>query len=317
MSTRPALLLSCISACKHGSVHVRAHARTHADTRTRATRAHVRTHSLTRTYSRAHARTHVHTLARTTLVQCGTYPVQTTPEAPGRTGQPASSLPLLPPTIAQAAAHARAAAGGGSAVGAVDAAAPAAPRPQQPLLPPPRRRLSGAYTIIDPSTLEAIRSGKADDCSDRKGGHRQCARQRNRPAGSSQLYTAYPSKELEEFEHNNPVRRGWFEDLHFGIFAAFDRQNPEAVDFLTNDVKAGGLLDWTDAIAELRRRHGRNGTKIKEDQLVLVEYFLELVCDLFLDPAKCVSNSAGFERFLKEFGGCADGSGEQDDYDVD
>ena len=44
---------------------------------------------------------------------------------------------------------------------------------------------------------------------------------------------------------------------------------------------------------------------------------MELVCDLFLDPAKCVSNSAGFERFLKEFGGCAVGSGEQDDYDVD
>jgi hypothetical protein len=143
----------------------------------------------------------------------------------------------------------------------VDAAAPAAPPPQQPLLPPPRRRLSGSYTVIDPSTLEAIRSGKADDCSDRKAGHRQCARQRNRPAGSNELYTAYPSKELEEFERNNPVRRG-----------------------------------------------------------LLVEYFLELVCDLFLDPAKCVSNSAGFERFLKEFGGRADGNGDtdaQDDNDVD
>ena len=129
------------------------------------------------------------------------------------------------------------------------------------------------------------------------------------------MYTAYPSKELEEFERDNPVRRGWFEDLHFGIFAAFDRQNPEAVDVLTKDVNDGGLLDWTDAIAELRRRHGRNGLKIKDDQLVLVEYFLELVCDLFLDPAKCVSNSAGFERFLKEFGGRADGNGDTDAQD--
>ena len=90
------------------------------------------------------------------------------------------------------------------------------------------------------------------------------------------------------------------------------------MDFLTKDVNDGGLLDWTDAIAELRRRHGRNGAKIKEDQLVLVEYeyFLELVCDLFLDPAKCIiNNSAGFQRFLKEFGGRADGNGDTDAQD--
>jgi hypothetical protein len=99
--------------------------------------------------------------------------------------------------------------GVGATVDAVDAAAPAVPPPQQPLLPPPRRRLSGSYTVIDPCMLEAIRSGKADDCS---AGHQPASR----------LYTAYPSKELEEFERNNPVRRGWFEDLHFGIFAAFD-----------------------------------------------------------------------------------------------
>ncbi len=45
----------------------------------------------------------------------------------------------------------------------------------------------------------------------------------------------------------------------------------------------------------------------EEDQLVLVEYLVELVCDLLLNPANYVSNSAGFERFLKEFGGSADG----------
>ena len=109
------------------------------------------------------------------------------------------------------------------------------------------------------------------------------------------------------------MRRGWFEDLHFGVFAGFDRQHPEAVKFLAKDAKDGGLFDWTGAIDELRRRHGRNEAKIKEDQLVLVEYFLELMCDLLLNAANCVSNSFGFERFLKEYGSRADdGAGEAD-----
>ena len=81
--------------------------------------------------------------------------------------------------------------------------------------------------------------------------------------------------------------------------------------FLAKDAKDGGLFDWTGAIDELRRRHGRNEAKIKEDQLVLVEYFLELMCDLLLNAANCVSNSFGFERFLKEYGSRADdGAGE-------
>ena len=30
---------------------------------------------------------------------------------------------------------------------------------------------------------------------------------------------------------------------------------------------------------------------------------IEFVCDLFLNPERCVSKSAGFEKFLREFGG--------------
>jgi hypothetical protein len=94
-------------------------------------------------------------------------------------------------------------------------------------------------------------------------------------------------------------------------FAAFDRI------FSPRTSRTAACSDWTDAIAELRRRYGRNGTNIKAGGVHV--YILELVCDLFLDTAKCVSNSAGFERFLEEFGGRADGNGEadaQDDYDV-
>jgi hypothetical protein len=254
---------------------------------------------------------YTHARKRTHLVRTP-YPVQDHPAA-RVAAPPLQTLPFLPPTIAQVAAQRQVWAGGGSGAGTVAAAAavapPPPPQPQPPPPPPLPRRIAGGYAVIDPATLEAIRSGKADDCAERKGGHRQCARQRNRSAGSSQLYTLYPSKELTE-EENSPTRKGWFEDLHFGIFVGFDRQNPKAVDFLTQDARDGGLLNWTGAIDELRSRHGHKSAKIKEDQLVLVEYLVELVCDLLLNPANCVSNSAGFERFLKEFGSSADGDGD-------
>jgi hypothetical protein len=81
-------------------------------------------------------------------------------------------------------------------------------------------------------TLEVFRSGKAKIMGNRFGGHSDCARKVNR-AGLSELYTAYPSKALWALEEKNPRRRGWFEDVHFGIFIGFDRANQDTVDFLT------------------------------------------------------------------------------------
>ncbi len=159
-------------------------------------------------------------------------------------------------------------------------------------------------------TLEVFRSGKAEIMGNRFGGHRDCARKVNR-AGLSELYTAYPSKDLRALEENNPRRRGWFEDVHFGIFIGFDRANPATVDFLTKPASEGGLLDWSFAVPELLKRG--SAAKIRDLQLTLVEYLIEFVCDLFLNPKRCVSNSAGFEKFLLEFGGGRNAGEEEHD----
>lgn len=98
-------------------------------------------------------------------------------------------------------------------------------------------------------TLEVFRSGKAKIMGNGFGGHSDCARKVNR-AGLSELYTAYPSKALRALEEKNPRRRGWFEDVHFGIFISFDRANPDTVDFLTKPASLGGLLDWSCAMPE-------------------------------------------------------------------
>ena len=122
----------------------------------------------------------------------------------------------------------------------------------------------------------------------------------------SETQPGWPERALHRvpvaLEADNPRRRGWFEDVHFGIFVGFDRENAETVDFLTKPASEGGLLDWSFAMPELLKRGGGKSAKVKELQLTMVEYLLELVCDLFLDPTNCVSNSAGFEQFLQEFG---------------
>ena len=102
-------------------------------------------------------------------------------------------------------------------------------------------------------TLEVFRSGKAKIMGNGFGGHSDCARKVNR-AGLSELYTAYPSKALLALEEKNPRRRGWFEDVHFGIFISFDRANPDTVDFLTKPASMGGLLDWSCAMPVTSRR---------------------------------------------------------------
>jgi hypothetical protein len=83
--------------------------------------------------------------------------------------------------------------------------------------------------------------------------------------------------------------------VHFGIFIGFDRANPDPVDFLTKPASEGGLLDWSCARAELRKRGHKHGPAAHPDGVpdrVRVR-----------SVPQPVSNYAGFEKFLQEFGG--------------
>jgi hypothetical protein len=151
-----------------------------------------------------------------------------------------------------------------------------------------------------------IRSGKADEFGTRWAGHHRAAKAPIR-TGGSELYTQYPSKELQDKEETNPVRRGWFEDLYFGVSAGFDRTNPDTVAWLTTDVREGGLFDWRPAKAALRRRDRGEAKRVR---LIAVSYLLECVYGLLLDPRQCISLSGGFEKFLHEYGGAHNVEGE-------
>ena len=81
-------------------------------------------------------------------------------------------------------------------------------------------------------------------------------------------------------EKNNLGRRGWFEELYFGVGIAFDRSDPSVVKWLATDVKAGGLLDWTAAAAALQRS---DREKAKKARLTAVSYLFESVAGVLLD----------------------------------
>jgi hypothetical protein len=97
-------------------------------------------------------------------------------------------------------------------------------------------------------------------------------------------------------EKNNLDRRGWFEELYFGVGIAFDRSDPSVVNWLATDVTAGGLLDWTAAAAALQRS---DREKAKKARLTAVSYLFESVAGVLLDPSTSINLNQGFEQFLQ------------------
>jgi hypothetical protein len=171
---------------------------------------------------------------------------------------------------------------------------------QQEQQPPTNGHGSGNYVTIDTETVTVFRSGKAKVFIDRFRGHAAMAKKSNR-SGQSQLYTFYPSSELKAKEDDNPLRKGWFEDLHFGIGMGFDRRNAAAVKWLTAEKSDGGLFNWGFGVGAMLTRS--TSTAATDARLAAVEYLLEMVYSLLLDANECVSLSGGFESFLGEYGG--------------
>jgi hypothetical protein len=91
------------------------------------------------------------------------------------------------------------------------------------------------------------------------------------------------------------VRKGIFEDLKLYVSSGFSRQN---VSFLAKDVADGGILHWNKEALQLAQRVPLPYAMI-EKQLVMVSYFLENVDDLMIEPTYNVSQSSGWEVFMR------------------
>ena len=69
-------------------------------------------------------------------------------------------------------------------------------------------------------------------------------------------------------------------------------------DCFRKDERTRSLFDWSNYIEKLESTTIRGCTTLKEKQLVVVGYFLELCYDLCISPRSNVSNNPGFEAIL-------------------
>jgi len=93
---------------------------------------------------------------------------------------------------------------------------------------------------------------------------------------------------------------GFFEDLGYYVGLAFDRSNKAA------DVNAiccetsPSLLHWS---MDFKKEIFRSLVKPEDAKLNAAAYLWELVFDLCIDPRYNVSESPGFEPYVKVYGG--------------
>ena len=107
---------------------------------------------------------------------------------------------------------------------------------------------------------------------------------------AEQIYLSYPCKSTN---HVGSIRRGWFQDVHQYVGMGFNRQDLQAMKVMCDEQQ--GLFEWKPHIyACLARRTWRH-QEMRNKQLNMVAYLLELFYDLCLSPLDNVSESPGFE----------------------
>ena len=124
--------------------------------------------------------------------------------------------------------------------------------------------------------------------------HANCARCNTK---SSRFYSLYPDEQANTIGN---IRRGFWHHLRQYCGIGFSRK--EGTKGIT-DIE-DGLFMWDEnSIKKIENLKLIGCTTIKEKQLVMVGYALELVYDLMIAVSDNVSQSPGFESCLGIFGG--------------
>ena len=105
------------------------------------------------------------------------------------------------------------------------------------------------------------------------------------------FYTLYPSRSNK---NQFPNKRRYFEDLSLYCGFSFIRNNN--VDGLTST--DNGVLDWSMYIRHLDKSNTRGAKTLREKQLTVVDYFVEMCYDICLSPRHNVPNTPEFESIL-------------------
>ena len=158
--------------------------------------------------------------------------------------------------------------------------------------------LEGGYLHWDLVNQVWVRSGKTITATGDKT-TRHCKRRNlehtdaaSKDHLSSLFYASHPSKDSKA--RNNPRARGYWEDLVRYCSLGFDRSQVTRTHKLTS--VDNGLFIWCDEVmTRLENIDFKGSTCIKDKQLHMVGYLIELMYDLALGNNNNLSEAPGFE----------------------
>ena len=93
--------------------------------------------------------------------------------------------------------------------------------------------------------------------------------------------------------------KGYFEDLEYYVGLAFNRDNKADVEVICSETSPS-LLYWS---MDCKKVISRSLVKLEDAKLNAAAFLWELVFDLCIDPRDNISESPGFETYLKQYGG--------------
>ena len=174
------------------------------------------------------------------------------------------------------------------------------------------RDAEGCYLYYDKKNGKWVRSGKvAGSESSPKGmwqRNKEHSDEAKRGGTASALYTSFPSKDSDRAKSAREMNirpypwSAYFEELIQFCGVWFKRGGSVDVHLMSNYEKdcsqkgSKGLFVWSEnTIDSLNSRRGQ--TSLKDMQLHMVAYILELSYDLLLAPGNNVSTQPGYEKF--------------------
>ena len=112
------------------------------------------------------------------------------------------------------------------------------------------------------------------------------------------LYYKYPSTEV--MQDDAPVSKiGDFENLTMHIFVGFDRQDEKTLTVLC-DVQQQNFV-WPEPMCKALKACKWHDLTFRNKQLQMLSFLWELFYELTLSSTANVSESPGFEKFLRDF----------------
>ena len=161
--------------------------------------------------------------------------------------------------------------------------------------------LEGCYLHYDNILHRWVRSGLAvgsDGLPRRSMNYAQSQHiQRSRTKGSNKRFELYyPDRTLD---NNSSIRRGWFQNLEQYCAVGFDR----SLDVASFCLESEGIFWWSEAsLEEIKSLKYYDCTSLREKQLVMIGYCLELGYDLMINSNDNVARVTGFGTCLSTNG---------------